>query len=72
MLERYRNLSPKLQERIFALGAVGTTIVFVVAICVGVVGGVSGNPVLLGAGVGVAAVITCGCLVVRERNIAGY
>ena len=45
---------------------------FVVSLSLAIVGGLSGNVVLLGIGLGIACAITLAGVVIRERNIAGY
>ncbi len=45
---------------------------FVVSLSLAIVGGLSGNVVLLGIGLGIACAITLAGVVIRERNIAGH
>lgn len=59
-----------MRERTFQFIASGTTLLFVAGICLAIAGGVLGSPILLGVGVGVAALITCGCICIREKNLA--
>lgn len=58
-----------MREKVFRALAAITTFGFVTFLALGIAGGVLGNPVLLGVGVGLACVITVGCLCIRERNV---
>jgi hypothetical protein len=66
MAKGFRNLSA---ETLFAIKANTTLLLFIAGIAMAVVGGLSGNVVLLGVGLGIAVVITVGGVVIRERNI---
>jgi hypothetical protein len=59
------------KDRLFQFTATGLSLLFIGSIILAIIGGVSGNPVLLACGVTVASVITVGCICVRENNIAG-
>jgi hypothetical protein len=67
MLKKLQNLSP---ETLFAIKANTTTLIFVAGIVMAIVGGLSGNIILLGVGLGIAVTITVGCIVIREKNIS--
>lgn len=58
-----------MRERVFRLLASVTTFGFVGGLVIGIAGGILGNPIMLGIGVGVACFITLGCLCLRERNL---
>lgn len=59
-----------MRERIFRSLATITTVGFVLCLTIGIAGGVLGNPVLLGVGIGIASLITLVCLCIRERNLS--
>jgi hypothetical protein len=46
-------------------------VVFVVSLIVGIVGAVSGNPLMIGVGIGIASMIAVVGIGVRENNLAG-
>jgi hypothetical protein len=72
MMKYYRNLSEQVKEKLFVAGSLGMSSTFVVSLSLAIVGGLSGNVVLLGIGLGLACAITLAGVVIRERNIAGY
>jgi hypothetical protein len=59
-----------MREKIIRLLAGITTLGFVTSLAIGIAGGVLGNPILLGIGVGIASLITLTCICIRERNLA--
>jgi hypothetical protein len=69
MLKYYRRLSEVTKEKLFVAGSVGMTTAFVVGISLAIVGGISGNLVMFGIGLGVACAITFAGIVIRERNL---
>ena len=65
-----RGLSEKIRERLFDIGASTTVLLFVAGIAMATVGGLSGNVVLLGVGLGIAVTITVAGIIARERNLS--
>lgn len=65
-----RKLSEKARERLFEATAMTTVLLFVAGIAMATVGGLSGNAILLGIGLGISVTITVAGLIARERNIS--
>ena len=61
-----------MKEKTFQFTAAAFTLLFVGSIIVAIIGGVSGNPALLAAGLTIASLITVACICIREKNIAGH
>ena len=57
--------------RLKMMGAGSISVLFLAGIVMAIVGGVSGNPVVFGVGLGMAAVATVAGIGIREHNIAG-
>ncbi len=60
-----------MKEKTLKFTATAFTLLFVGSIILAIIGGVSGNPAFLAAGVTIASLITVGCICIRENNIAG-
>ena len=57
--------------RLKMMGAGSISVLFLAGIVMAIVGGVSGNPVAFGVGLGMAVVATVAGIGIREHNIAG-